>query len=120
MTRILVVDDDCVVRELLEATLGFDRYRVSIAEDGEAALAAFERPGRAPDLVVLDLDLPGTSGLAVLRRLRGLQHRVPVVVLTGSGREREAELRAAGASAYLLKPFSPLGLLAEIEATLAG
>ena len=68
MAAILVVDDDAPIRRMLERTLAAEGYGSSSAADGGAALAAVER--RAPDLVVLDVAMPGLDGLAVCRRLR--------------------------------------------------
>jgi CheY-like chemotaxis protein len=117
MACILVVDDDHMIRDLLHATLSFGGHRISEAEDGEAALAALTQT--PPDVIVLDLDLPGESGAEILARLRERGARAPVIVLTASGRGREAALRAAGATGYLTKPFSPVALISEIEGALA-
>jgi|SRR5271170_982880 len=117
MSRILIVDDECMIRDLLQRTLSFGEHEISEAHDGPATLAAFKKT--RPEVVILDLDLPGEmSGLDILRRLRSEGSRARFIVLTGSGREREAALRSAGADAYLTKPFSPLELLGEIEAAL--
>src|SRR5687767_15620659 len=114
MARILIVDDDHLIRDLLTATLAFGDQQIHEAHDGPAAIAAFGE--HDPDVVILDLDLPGdVSGLDVLRRLKGEGTRARFIVLTGSGREREKTLREAGAAGYLTKPFSPLQLIAEIE-----
>lgn len=117
MARILLVDDDETIRDLLEATLRFGAHEVDVAGDPGQIAAAFARS--SPDLVVLDLDLPGTSGLQILERLRAGGATCHFVVLTGSGRAREQELRRAGAAAYLTKPFSPLELIAAIDEVLA-
>ena len=69
MVSILVVDDDAPIRRMLERTLAAEGYAVETAADGGAALAAVERS--APDLIVLDVAMPGMDGLAVCRRLRG-------------------------------------------------
>jgi DNA-binding response OmpR family regulator len=116
VARILIVDDDVIIRDLLLATLDFGEHELVHAPDGEAAVRAFQE--RPADLVLLDLDLPGIGGLDVLRRLRA-GHAPRVIVLTGSGREREPLLRQAGATGYLTKPFSPLELLGEIERVLS-
>jgi CheY-like chemotaxis protein len=118
MTRILLVDDDDLVRDLLHETLRFGGLEIATAHDGPTALAEFR--ASAPDVVVLDLDLPGElSGLDILQRLKAEGARARFVVLTGSGRGRESALRAAGATGYLTKPFSPLELITQIEAALA-
>ncbi len=116
MARILVIDDDCTILELLEATLG-GPHEVAVANDAEEAVTAVR--ATQPDLIVLDLDLPGSDGRLILESIRGLGSRAAVIVLTGSGRARERELLSAGAQAYLTKPFSPLELIGRVEALLA-
>ncbi len=116
MARLLLVDDDEDVLALLKATFAYGPHEVETACDAEMALDAFVR---APaDLVVLDLGLPGTSGLELLARLRRAGSRCRVVVLTGEGPALEERVRAAGADGYLTKPFGPLELLTTIEAAL--
>ena len=80
MVSVLVVDDDLLIRRMLERTLTAEGYRVEGAADGGAALAAVERA--VPDLVVLDVAMPGLDGLAVCRRLRRSGLAVPVLLLT--------------------------------------
>lgn len=116
MARILIVDDDHLVRDLLHATLSFGEQEIVEAPDGPTAFAAFKNA--PPDVVILDLDLPDMSGLEVLQRLKAEGAKAPFIVLTGSGRGREEALRSAGAAGYLTKPFSPLELLGQIEAVL--
>lgn len=116
MARLLIVDDDPMIRDLLMATLDFGEHDLEQAASGPAALETFGR--RPADVVVLDLDLPGMDGAEILTRLREVG-APRVIVLTGSGRGREPLLRALGAVGYLTKPFSPLELVAEIEAALA-
>ncbi len=116
MARILIVDDDAMIRDLLLVTLDFGEHELEQAADGPSALASFAR--RPADVVVLDLDLPDMEGAEILRRLNEVGSP-RVVVLTGSGRGREPLLRALGAVGYLTKPFSPLELVREIEAALA-
>jgi two-component system, OmpR family, response regulator MprA len=114
---VLVVDDDAPVRRMLERTLGAEGYDVCAAADGGAALAAVERA--VPDLVVLDVAMPGLDGLAVARRLRGKRLATPVLLLTARDgvADRVAGLDA-GADDYLLKPFAPEELLARVRALL--
>ena len=77
---VLVADDDRAVRESLERALQFAGYEVELAADGDAALAAIER--RTPDVVVLDVMMPGYDGLDVTRRLRREGNRLPILLLT--------------------------------------
>ena len=116
--RLLVVDDEATVRELLSATLRFAGFRVtSAATAGEAVAAAEADP---PDLVLLDVMLPDMDGFEVVRRLReGEQGRVPVLFLTA--RDRQADKVAGlslGADDYVTKPFDLEELIARIRAIL--
>jgi two-component system response regulator MprA len=112
---ILVVDDDAPIRRMLDRTLSAEGYAVETAADGGAALAAVERS--APDLVVLDVGMPGVDGLAVSRRLRSKGLSVPVLLLTArdSVPDRVAGLDA-GADDYLVKPFATEELVARVRA----
>ncbi len=114
---ILVVDDDAPIRRMLDRTLSAEGYAVETAADGGEALAAVERS--TPDLVVLDVGLPGVDGLAVSRRLRSKGLSVPVLLLTArdSVPDRVAGLDA-GADDYLVKPFATEELLARVRALL--
>jgi two-component system response regulator MprA len=114
---ILVVDDDAPIRRMLDRMLSAEGYAVETAADGGEALAAVERS--TPDLVVLDVGLPGVDGLAVSRRLRAKGLAVPVLLLTArdSVPDRVAGLDA-GADDYLVKPFATEELLARVRALL--
>ena len=114
--RILVVDDDDNVRRLVAAYLEREGYDVSQAADGNAAIRSVETA--APDLLILDLMLPGPGGLQVARRLKD-SIGVPVIMLTARGEEDDV-LRGfeAGADDYLVKPFSPKVLVARVRAVL--
>src|SRR3954451_21034612 len=114
---ILVVDDDAPMRRMLDRTLSAEGYAVESAADGGEALAAVERT--TPDLVVLDVGLPGVDGFAVSRRLRSKGLAVPVLLLTArdSVSDRVAGLDA-GADDYLVKPFATEELLARVRALL--
>jgi two-component system response regulator MprA len=114
---ILVVDDDAPIRRMLDRTLTAEGYAVETAADGGQALAAVERS--TPDLLVLDVAMPGVDGLAVSRRLRAKGLAVPVLLLTArdSVNDRVAGLDA-GADDYLVKPFATEELLARVRALL--
>ena len=119
MTRILVVDDDPTVAEVVAGYLLRTGYTVERAEDGRAAL---ERVAAArPDLVVLDLMLPEIDGLEVCRRLRAdrATRALPVVMLTAKGDEHDRILGLElGADDYVTKPFSPRELMLRIQSVL--
>jgi two-component system response regulator MprA len=115
--RILVVDDDPDILSLMRRRLAYAGYTVGEAASGEDALtAALARP---PDLVVLDVMLPGLDGVEVCRRLRTGTRDLPILMLTAKGRvpDRVAGLDA-GADDYLIKPFALDELLARIRALL--
>jgi len=118
---ILHVEDDVSQQSLVRITL--ERagvYQVCSAGNGDQALDLAR--AQSPQLLLLDLDLPGMDGVAALRGLRGLEglHDVPAVFLTAAGPERmDEELRALGVREVLGKPFSPRVLLQTIERVLA-
>jgi len=114
--RVLVVDDDSTVADVVRRYLERDGYAVQLAGDGETALrlAAEQRP----DLVVLDLMLPGIDGLEVCRRLRASSD-VPVVMLTALGEESDRVVGLQlGADDYVTKPFSPRELALRVASVL--
>ena len=114
--RILVVDDEPQILRSLRTTLAAHGYDVQTVATGEEALASVE--GRLPDLVVLDLVLPGISGLDVCRRLRE-RSPLPILVLSARGDERDKVAALdLGADDYLTKPFGINELLARIRAAL--
>jgi len=115
-TRVLVVDDDLTVRDVVRRYLELAGHQVALADNGEDALAWIAR--HEPDLVVLDLMLPGIDGLEVCRRLRATS-AVPVVMLTALGEEenRIAGLQL-GADDYVTKPFSPRELALRVSSVL--
>ncbi|HET7689844.1 MAG TPA: response regulator transcription factor [Nocardioidaceae bacterium] len=116
MARILVVDDDHTVREVVVSYLRAAGHTVAEAEDGETALHVMhEEPA---DLVVLDLMLPGIDGLEVCRRLRE-QGDVPVIMLTALGSETDRVVGLErGADDYVTKPFSPRELVLRVDGVL--
>jgi DNA-binding response OmpR family regulator len=114
--RVLVVDDEPMVREVVTRYLEHDGHEVTVAADGAAAVAELQR-GRF-DLVVLDLMLPVVDGLRVLRDLRS-RSEVPVIVLTARGDEGDRVLGLElGADDYVVKPFSPRELAARVASVL--
>jgi two-component system alkaline phosphatase synthesis response regulator PhoP len=115
--RILVVEDDRTLRQALTFNLTREGYDVRVAVDGEQALAAAR--DTSLDLILLDIMLPGMSGLEVLRVVRGEGVTTPVIVLSAKGDEidRVVGLKV-GADDYVAKPFSRPELLARIEAVL--
>jgi two-component system phosphate regulon response regulator PhoB len=117
--RILVVDDEEDLLELIRYNLSKDGYRVTCVETGEEAL---QHAGRErTDLIVLDLMLPGVDGLEVCRRLKGeaSTRNIPVVMLTAKSEEVDLVTGLeVGADDYVTKPFSPRVLLARIRAVL--
>ena len=115
--RILVVEDDAAIRRGLVDALGFAGYTTLEASEGAAGLAA--ALSSDCDLMLLDLVLPGRDGLAILREVRAMWSRLPVIVLTARGSEDD-RVRGLdlGADDYVVKPFSIKELLARIEAVL--
>ena len=117
MSRILIVDDEPEIVRGLEDNLRFEGYQTSTAADGREALAVAAR--EAPDLILLDIMMPGLSGWDVCRELRGQGIDVPIIMLTARGEEgdrvRGLEL---GADDYITKPFSLRELLARVRAVL--
>jgi excisionase family DNA binding protein len=102
--RILVVDDEASIRDLLSKTLALAEYDVDLAPDGRTAL---ERLRIIPyDLLITDLKMPGVDGLAVIREARRLKADIPVIIITGFSSEASAiEAVNLGVSGYLTKPF---------------
>ncbi len=116
MARVLVVDDDPTVREVVVSYLRAAQHEVDEAADGESVAGLMrERPA---DLVVLDLMLPGIDGLEVCRRLRQVSD-VPVIMLTALGSETDRVVGLEqGADDYVTKPFSPRELVLRVESVL--
>lgn len=116
--HVLVVDDEAMVREVVARYLERDGFEVTQAADGTAAISSLE--ACRPDLVVLDVMLPGADGLTVLNHIRE-QGSLPVILLTARTDEpdRVAGLEA-GADDYVVKPFKPKELVARVRARLRG
>ena len=115
-SRVLVVDDDPTVSDVVRRYLERDGFVVESTADGAATLAA--AAARPPDLVVLDLGLPGVDGLEVCRQLRS-NGPVPIVMLTARGSETDRILGLElGADDYVTKPFSPRELVLRVQSVL--
>ena len=116
VARVLIVDDEPNIREVVGLYLGRDGHDVVSAADGEEALEVFRES--EPDLVVLDLMLPKLGGLEVCRRMQA-QRSVPLIMLTARGEEEERIVGLSlGADDYVVKPFSPRELAARVTAVL--
>lgn len=114
--RVLVVDDEETVRDVVAAYLDREGFEVDTAADGQAALEAFER--RAPDMIVLDVMLPHRSGLEVLSSIRRLS-TTPVLLLTARTDEADRVVGLEmGADDYVTKPFSPREVVARVKTIL--
>jgi len=115
--RVLVVEDDDEIAQVLQRSLRMEGYEVRIAGDGVRALD--EYPGYAPDLIVLDLGLPRLDGVEVARRLREGGEDVPILMLTArDALEARVQGLDTGADDYLVKPFERQELLARLRALL--
>jgi DNA-binding response OmpR family regulator len=116
MTTVLVVDDEPIVREVVVRYLEREGYETLEAADGNHARELLEE--RSPSLVVLDLMLPGTDGLALCRWIRSTS-RLPVIMLTARGEEADRIVGLElGADDYVTKPFSPRELVARVRSVL--
>jgi two-component system, OmpR family, response regulator ResD len=114
--RVLVVDDESIVREVLSRYLTREGFEVETAADGRAALDVFDTT--RPELVVLDLMLPGVDGLEVFRRIRA-RNGAAVIMLTARGEETDRVVGLElGADDYVAKPFSPREVVARVRAVL--
>jgi DNA-binding response OmpR family regulator len=114
--RILVVDSEAETAAFLKALLEKQGYDVTVAKDGGQAHSMFVM--RQPDLVILDMILPGETGFEVCERLKTLERKVPVLALTAIDMEDARNLaRRVGVDAYMTKPFDPAELLQQIPQT---
>ena len=115
--KILIVDDDARIRDLLRRYLAQEGFEVMLAEDSKAMNRILLRD--TVDLIVLDLMMPGEDGLSVCRRLRSANDRTPIIMLTAKGEDVDRIVGLeVGADDYLSKPFNPRELLARIHAVL--
>lgn len=120
--RILVADDEPHIRRILTTLLESASFEVDPVSDGPAALEHLEGDSEY-NLILLDIMMPGATGLEVLDRLRSLGHRqdVPVVILTAKGQDADRDKALSlGADDFVTKPFSPKKLLARIDEILDG
>jgi two-component system phosphate regulon response regulator OmpR len=116
-TKILVVDDDVRIRDLLKRYLSQEGFEVFLAEDGKSLNRVIQR--ETVDLIVLDLMMPGEDGLSICRRLRAASDSTPIIMLTAKTEDIDRIVGLeVGADDYLGKPFNPRELLARIHAVL--
>ena len=121
MKKILIVDDQPQIRELVAITLQLSSYQILLAENGQRAIEIAQT--EHPDVILLDvmLDSSDLDGLEVCRRLKKnpATEDIPIVLLTAHGQMSDIEAgKAAGADDYFIKPFSPIALMKKIEAVL--
>jgi len=117
LDKVVVVDDDVRIRDLLRRYLNQEGFDVLLAEDSRALNRILQR--ETVDLLVLDLMLPGEDGLSICRRLRAANDRTPIIMLTAKGEDVDRIIGLeVGADDYLAKPFNPRELLARMNAVL--
>lgn len=117
VNKILVVDDDARIRDLLRRYLSQEGFEVLLAEDGKALTRLLQRD--SADIIILDLMLPGEDGLSICRRLRAASNHTPIIMLTARNEDVDRIVGLeVGADDYLGKPFNPRELLARIHAVL--
>lgn len=114
--RILVVEDEPMVAEVVERYLHREGFDVDVVQDGREALTAVDE--KSPDLIVLDIMLPGVDGIEICRHVRA-RSAIPIIMLTARGEEVDRLLGLGlGADDYVVKPFSPRELVARVKAVL--
>ncbi len=121
MTRLLIAEDEAVLRMLICDTLEDEGYEIDVACDGEEALAFAQ--ANTYDLLIIDYMMPRLTGLEVISRLRGNDHDFSGKILMLSAKNQQTEqerVLAAGADAFMAKPFSPLALVRRVEEILNG
>ncbi|MFG3294420.1 response regulator transcription factor [Streptomyces sp. NPDC048179] len=117
--KILLADDDAAVRDGIGRLLRFEGYETLLAGDGRVALDLLGAPGNAPDLVLMDVEMPGLDGLAATRRIRASGSTVPILMITGRNAVGDRIVALDnGADGYLAKPFANEELLARVRALL--
>jgi CheY-like chemotaxis protein len=116
--RILIVEDHPTMREAMRLVLEGEGFEIAEASDGDQALASVH--DEPPDLVLLDMGIPGTAGPDVLAAVKGdpATAEIGVIVVTATGEEGRAAALARGADHYFTKPFSPIALLQAVEQVL--
>lgn len=117
--KVIVIEDEADILEVIEYNLSREGYLVCSAMDGEEALRLIKKEN--PDIVLLDLMLPGLNGIEVCRRLKGdsMTCQIPVIMVTAKGEESDIVLGLGmGADDYVVKPFSPKELIARVKAVL--
>ena len=116
--RILIVEDHPTMREAMRLVLEGEGFDIDEASDGDQALAAVQ--DERPDLVLLDMSIPGATGSEVLAAVKSdpATSEVRVIVVTATGEEGRAAAMTAGADHYFTKPFSPIALLQAVEEVL--
>jgi DNA-binding response OmpR family regulator len=116
---VLVVDDDSLIRAIIQRALRRAGYGVLIAEDGASALACFQGCAGVIDLILTDIMMPGIHGDELVARIRASTAAPPVIYMSGRSRsELIRERRLTASDVYLQKPFSRVGLLREVQAQL--
>lgn len=114
--RVLLVDDDDLIRELVATTLGLGQFSIVMADDGPSGIETAIR--ERPELIILDVAMPGMDGVEVCTQLRKDERTkdATIVMLTARATEADKErAMTAGADAYVVKPFSPLSLMRLID-----
>lgn len=116
MKRILICEDENIIREFVVINLRRAGYEVVDTDCGEAALAAYEREDGRFDIAVLDIMMPGIDGISVCRQLRAKSGELGIILLTAKAQDTDREEGlASGADDYITKPFSPSELVKRVD-----
>lgn len=118
MKKILIVDDQFEVRELVQVTLEIDDYHILTAENGQQAMQIAQ--AEHPDIILLDIVMSGSDidGLEVCRRLKGEMQTADIIIVMLTAKGQASDIKAgkeAGADDYFIKPFSPMALIKKVE-----